>query len=409
MVSGAEQIELREMEPLPEPLNTLAKDDIARADAFAKCKAHSLLKPAKWERKDTFRIHRLTQMVLRDWMGDEVANYVGYVGRLGIAQFTSNPQYAVEDWPRYRRLAPHARAMASEAKQAIGDDLKFAASFVHETALFLQFSAGDLPLVRTLFAENLAIFEQVYGMESKEYSAALGNLGGVQVQLDNDEDAEQNLKKALEISILVSEDDDPSRAFDHNNLAFFYHVRKRYKESEFEFEQALQILEKAFNGKGELVATSHRNIGSNYSNWAGVVSDEANIANYRMKAKRHKVIGLELTREALGELHFDTAACLQNLAIEISSTGDTEKSLSLQILATAIPIAMHKRGLISPEHPEIHLRIGSLAQLLQILEPSLGDETARKKAIELAEKEIPAVIKAHQEWKDAQDDDASTG
>ncbi len=167
LTDGAQHIAERndpaEYAPLRPPFDGLATEALRLGDAVREAETHSLLRPAEWEGRPTRRIHRLTQTALRGWMGEEEAAWcAGLVGRLGMAQFTSNPQYAVGDWRRYARLAPHARSLAATGARAEGVDARRAANFVNNVALYLNHAAGDLPLARQLYADNLPAQEAAY-------------------------------------------------------------------------------------------------------------------------------------------------------------------------------------------------------------------------------------------------------
>ncbi|MGR3715667.1 MAG: tetratricopeptide repeat protein [Thermohalobaculum sp.] len=401
LVDAAEAIAAREWLPLPEPLASLATDAMRRGDAFAACQGNSLLSDAEWAGPDgkrhlTNSIHRLTQAVLRDWMGAEAqAQMIGLAARLGSAQFSDDPQYDVPAWPCCHRLAPHGRALAPLAVGAAGNDRKIAAGFAHETALFLRYATGDIAEARRLYESNLPVVAAAYGAESDDYAAALGNLALALDLLGEDAAAERHYREAIAVREAATEESDPRRAYLRNNLGGFYSRRKRFAEAETEYQTARDILVAAFGEQGELVGGSYGNLGALYSDWADNTGDAA----LRQQALENKRKGLEITRAALGPLHFSTATRHHNLAKDLALTGAEKDAAMHQLRAAAIPLAMARAGMIAQDHPQV-------AEMRAPLEHYFR-ETGRAADIprlgELLDAEVAAVLTEHAEWQAAQD------
>ena len=406
LIEGASYVDAQNLRPLPAPYAELVTHPTDVDTAARQIFERSLFDRGEWEGAETYTIHRTTQKVLRHWMGEEAcANVAGVVGVLGDAQFTSNPQFAVQDWPRCRRLAPHALALLDSGATPSDGHLAPFARFTHHTAMFVRFAAGDLRLTLRLFGANLATYQTACGEDSEEYASALGNLANTQDQVarqaegaearDLERAAEANFKKVLDIP-----QSDLQRAYDLNNFAGFYWARKRFSEAEPLYQETLRLRVENDAPK-ELIGSAHSNLGTLYSDWADAVDDAGERAAYRDKARDYMLKGLEFTRAALGELHAHTALTLHNLSVEYYELGQFEKALEYSVPAAAIPLAMLRLNLINdPEHPEIVKNLNSLATVLIALgrEP----EAAVKEARDLAEAEIPNVLARHKEWQDAQ-------
>lgn len=401
LVDGAEALAARQWEPLPEPLASLAGDAMRRGDAFAACRENSLLAEATWagpggEPRPTHGIHRLAQAVLRDWMGaDARARMIGLAARLGRAQFSDNPQFEVVAWPRCHRLAPHARALAPLAAGAAADDRDIAANFVHETAMFLRHATGDIAETRRLWEANLPVVAAARGAESTAYALALGNLADALADLDEDVEAERRFREAIAVMETATEEGDPERAYARNSLGAFYARRERFVEAEAELQAARDIWVAAYGEQGELVGTAYGNLGALYSAWA----DETGDAPRRREALTNLRKGMEITRAALGPLHFSTATRYSNLAHDLVLTGAQREAATHQLRAAAIPLAMARAGMIPADHDMIAKTVAPLEDYFR----EAGREADIPRLRELLEAEVTAVLAEHAEWQAAQD------
>lgn len=400
LMDGAEALAAREWPPLPEPLATLATDAMRRGDAFAACRRHSLLTGAEWVGPDgqpqpTSAIHRLTQLVLRDWMGAETAaEMIGLAARLGRAQFSGNVQFDTAAWPRCHRLAPHGRALAPVAARAMAEDRQVAANFVHETARFLRHATGDIAEARRLCEANLPVVAAAYGAESDDYSAAVGNLAAVLDNLGEDAEAEQRYREAIAIGEAATEAGDPRRAYLRNNLGGFYWRLRRFPEAEAEHKISHDLLVTAYGERGELVGSSFGNLGALYSDWADQTDDPA----LRQKALDYHRKGLRITSDALGLLHLDTASCHHNLAAHLALTDAAAEAAEHQLRAAAIPLAMAQAGMIGPEHTHI----AEIRAPLERRFRAAGRAAEIPRLPDLLATEVVAVRADHAEWQAAQ-------
>jgi tetratricopeptide (TPR) repeat protein len=347
------------------------------------------------EPQPTHAIHRLTQAVLRDWMDAAArAEMIGLAARLGRAQFKEKVQYDVAAWPRYHRLAPHARALAPLAVESAAGDREIAATFVHQTAVFLRFATGDMVETRRLCEANLPIMAAAYGAKSNDYATALGNLAVALDDLGEDEQAERRYREAIAVREAATEEGDPSRASLYNNLGDFYRLRKHFAEAETEYQAARDIWVAAYGEQGELVGTCYGNLGTLYADWADAPDDPAR----RQQALENDEKSLKIIRAALGPLHFSTATRHHNLADDLALTGAQGDAATHQLRAAAIPLAMELAGMIAPDHPRSTETLAPLERRFR----EAGREADIPRLRELLEAEAAAVLAEHAEWQAAQ-------
>jgi tetratricopeptide (TPR) repeat protein len=398
LAAGAEAIAKRGWEPLPEPLAGLAADELRRAEAFAELRGQSLVTEGAWEgpggrEEPTNLIHRLTQLVLRDRMGEAaLARHVGLAARLGTAQFSDRVQFDIDSWPRYHRLAPQALALAPLAGLAAAPDRARAAGFVHQAALFLWHATGDLSTVRRLCENNLEAMAAAFGEGSDEYAAALGNLATALDLLGEDAAAEARYREAIAVREAATEEGDPRRAYEHNNLGGFYRRRGRFGEAETELKWAYRIRTTAEGVAPELIASSTGNLGTLYSDWADATGD----AEKRRLAMDYKTRALGLTRAALGPAHPGTATAHHNLAAEHHLAGDAPAAAAQQLRAAAIMLALARAGAIPETHPNREVSRDPLEPLFR----AAGRDPAEIGAA--LEAEVEALMEEQRAWDKAE-------
>lgn len=372
LVEGAKAVAVQiaagntDCSPLPEPLASLAGQKLRRSAALARLDQLSLTTPGQWEGAPTRRLHRTTQRMLRDWMGDAAAVQIGLVGRLGRAQFSDNPQFDTLSWPRCQRLSRHAVAVAPMSMRAVGADLRAAASFVHSVAMFVRDASENMQLVRQLYEINLQNMIAAYGENSFDYHAALIGYGMILDDLCNNNAAEHYLLKARDLKYKLTKKDDPRRAFNHNALGNLYGRLERFDEAEKEFLESLRLRIKS-DTKEELLGGAHGNLGWLYSKWIEAIPDAPNMQARRARALHHLIEGLRYTRAALRDKARGTAIRHSNLGTEYQRQGIFKAAFDHQLRAVAILIAMVRKKMISSDYPLIKKYRAALTDHLRAL------------------------------------------
>ena len=384
----------------------LSQHKVRRRTAISDLEKHSLLRKVEVDGaagpEHSYRVHRLTQLVLRDGMDQEMTQaLIGTAAAVGVAQVTTQIQFDVKSWPRYRRLFRQTVTLAPMLSTAAVPVQKAGGNFVNSAALFLREANGDLNGARQLYEQNLSIVANAFGSESLNFGVALGCLGAVldhlarietdpAARLALDEQAERHLKEARRVKRAATDDDGVGVAFDEARLGGFYWARKRFDAAEPHYHAALHMVESG-EAAPELIGASHGNLGVLYNNWADSLDRVAG-QEMREKAEQHNEEALHLTRKGLGEIHFDTATRLNNLALSRLRSGKTGEACRLMVRAAAIPFAMARNALISVDHPVANRGISALGYVLSLIKDPSDPLT-------LAEAEVPAVLADHAAWE----------
>jgi tetratricopeptide (TPR) repeat protein len=169
---------------------------------------------------DTFSLHRLVQLVIRESMDAKQQRIWAERAMLGVYSAFPDPQ-DISTWPRCVRLAPHAQAVAEWIDR-------------------LSINTAEAGLL----LDRLA---QIYYFQG-DYSAA-----------------EPRYLRALEVNTGTVGPEHPDTAISLNNLAGLYEAKGKYSDAEQLYKHAIAILEKAL-GPGHLSAARVR------ANYAGLRS-----------------------------------------------------------------------------------------------------------------------------------------
>ena len=402
-VRGAVGIKEKEYDPLPEPLWSTLQDKIKINRVLKEAETHSLLYPSTWRDEFTHRIHRTTQMVLRDMLADKTGEIAGFAARLGWAQISGNPQYDTQNWPYYHRLAPHAEALLSFAGSTEGVDGKYMTHLATDMDVFLKCATGDFNRAIRLGEGALLIVERLFGKNSSHYAASLSNLASAKDDLAHtltskaraamEREAEVAYMKAIEIHSKISESEE-SLACIHSSLGVYYWSRERFSDAETHCKIALKLDED--NGEeAHVIAVDFGNLGALYSEWANEEADPSKIKDYREKALDFKIRALALTRIALGEIHQNSAMQTGNLSVEYDQINELDKALIFAIRATAILFLMVERGEMSSDNPKVEKYKKSLEITLSALGRGVADAPV------LIDDAKPEISAQHKKWEAA--------
>jgi tetratricopeptide (TPR) repeat protein len=383
---------------LPAPLDRLGAEASALGDKVDMCTAHSLITAFADGGRTSHRMHRLTQSVLRRWMGDdEAAMHFGLVARLAAAQITGNPQYDMSQWPLLKRLTPHVERLAAVGLRSSDADMKSLGYAINTASIFLEHSTGDFERLLPLQQRGVTIAEVVEGTGSRNHAAALANLGATYGKLGQDEKAEACLTQARDFKIERFGANHAEVTAPHNALGFFYHQRSRFAEAEMPLLEALRIGAADPTTAGSLLGASHGNLGALYGEWARASDeDDPQRQERRTLAAQHLAAALIHTRAGLGEVHQDVVTRLSNLAVEDWYNGDHDAALARQTRAAAIMEALLQAGLIEDSLPALKQDLDTLAQMRDALDLPI-DPDAIKAALG---PEIKTIFKLHKAWNE---------
>ncbi|HWO65408.1 MAG TPA: FxSxx-COOH system tetratricopeptide repeat protein, partial [Umezawaea sp.] len=136
--------------PFPQELAGALRDPVLLARAIRSINRYSLATID--HSRDTLKLHRLVQTVVRSQMNPEEQQQMRHVAQLLLANGDPNQPEDVSQWPRYQELLPHVRA----ARLIEGEDpwvRKLAINMVN----FL-FAWGDPERARVLAAEMVELW-----------------------------------------------------------------------------------------------------------------------------------------------------------------------------------------------------------------------------------------------------------
>ena len=348
-----------------QPLDALADDPLALADALGTLGRFSLVTSAAGE---MVAVHRLVQLVVRQRMTE--AERRSWAGRVATAIATAFPRdsHDVRGWERCALLLPHALAATSFPGVADGDAAGPASQLLDRAATYLQGRArfGE---ARHLFERALVIAEAAYGREHTAVGARLNNLALVVKALGDPAAARPLLERALAIAEAAYGPEHPEVGRDLNNLATVLQVLGDPAAARPLLERALAIAEAAYGPE-------HPEVGTDLNNLAMVLRDLGDPAAARLLFER----ALAIAEAAYGPEHPVVGTHLNNLATVLQDLGDPAAARLLFERALAIDEAAY-----GPDHPVVGTDLNNLATVLR----DLGDPTAArpllKRALAIAE------------------------
>lgn len=239
-----------------EILASVLGNQLERTEAAGALAATSLVTvPAK----DHLRVHRLVQGVTRDQLDDhQAAEWAKRALSFITAVLPSDPPEDYRSWPVYAKLAPHIEAVTEHASSYpfLADNI----SLLRKFGIYLT-ASQQYKVARTIFERVLDLAEGAYGLGRPEVAIALGNLGGIQMQLGDLEEARTNIERALAAfqEAYGPNHYEVARAF--GNLSALQWQLGELEEARTSIERALAIFQ-AVNGPDDPeVAKSFINLG----------------------------------------------------------------------------------------------------------------------------------------------------
>ncbi len=393
---GAESTEKHDHTLLASNTYDLCSDKVELNLALAACEDHSLLYPNKWRGVPTRRIHRTTQWVLRQGMSDDtISKWVVSATQLSLAQIEENPQLNTKRWLAYHRLAPHLQPLLFFASKIKGENVQLLNLLANRIAQFLSHATTDQVRAMEIRQRNIEICEATFGRDSSEYGIALGNLALSQDQIGRnmqgsnkeifDMETEKNFLLAARI-IKRFPDKNLDLANYIDGLASFYWARDNLEKSELKHKRALN-LRVSNNATSACLGTSYDNLGTVYHRLAKSETDKSKAKELYHNSTKYMKKALFHIRSHCGELHFDTAICLNNLAVNCFSLKDYNAALEFRLRSVAIVKLMSDRGIISCDHPRLALYNERLLENYEMI----GLEA--RETNDLIAKEIAKVLK----------------
>ena len=392
-------------ELLADKLTDAREDPLAFWEMLAPLERYSLVDRLQG---DSFRIHRLTQEVIKDSLGEEGRRE--WAERVIRALDAAYPRGELTTWRLCARLQPSARAASElirsfeldsvEAGQLLGQAGAYAwargdygeARLFVEHALEIQErilgvehpatltsrnnlaeifrSQGDLAGARHLWEETLEILERVLGVKHPDTLASRNNLAETLRFQGNLAGARRLQEEILEILGGVLRVEHLATLTPRNNLASALSSQGDLAEARRLQEETLEIL-------GGVLGIEHPSTLTSRNSLALTLGSQGDLAG----ARRLQEETLEILERVLGVEHPDTLSSRNNLALTLSSQGDLAGARCLQEETLGI-----LERVLGGEHPDTLRAKANLAYVLYSLEDLQGARKLEEKVLEARER-----------------------
>jgi tetratricopeptide (TPR) repeat protein len=336
---------------LPEPLRTIAVDQIDLADTVAVLVDYSLVRRSEHH----LGMHRLVQTAVRHLRPSETPDdpafwSAGTTALDLLTAATENPFHRPESWAVWSRFLPHALATLAHMPDAAGDDVARLTLLLTNAAGYLRMLGRPLD-AQPLLERALTIDEATYGPDHPTAATHRNNLATVLRDLGRPADALLLLERALAIGEASHGPDHPVVASRLNNLAMVLKDLDRASDAQPLLERALTIDEATYG-------PDHPEVATDLNNLAIVLQDLGRPEDSRPLLER----ALTIDETTYGPNHPNVANRLNNLAVVLQDLGRPEDAQPL--LERALTIDETTYG---PNHPTVAGGLNNLATVLQDL------------------------------------------
>ena len=263
---------------------------------------------------DAFKLHRLTQEVVKDSLGEEGRR--AWAERVVRALNAAYPPPKFENWKLCERLQPNAK-LASKLTSAYKLESTEASRLFNEAGFF-AWHRGDHASAKLLQELSLEVYERVLGGEHPETLKSRNNLAETLRDL-GDLDAAKNLhEKTLKIRERVLGGEHSDTLTSRNNLAETLRALGDLDAAKNLQEKTLEIRESVLGGEHPYTLTSRNNLAVTLR----ALGDLNAAKNLQEKT-------LEIRESVLGREHPDTTISTWNLLLTVHQLNDTEATAQL--------------------------------------------------------------------------------
>lgn len=318
----------------------------------------------------TISIHRLVQVVLKDTLC--AAEQDEWKIRAFAAVNAVFPLANHDNWPLCERYLPHVLLCLAQMPPRQGKSLMIdIANLNNRTGVYLleraQYSEAEEPLRKAL-----QIREELLGPEHPDTALSLNDLGRLYRAQAKYAEAEQLWQRALKIREKVSGPEHLNVAQSLHNLGELYRAQSRYEEAEPLLRRALEIREKVLEPEHADVARSLVVLALLYRTTGGY--DKAEPLQQR---------ALEIREKVLGPDHPETALSLNILGGLYQALGKFEFAESP--LQRALEI---RERLLGPEHPHVAQSLNTLGDYYRALGMHDKAEPLLQRALKIREQKM---------------------
>jgi tetratricopeptide (TPR) repeat protein len=349
---------------LPSDLGRALRDVEAGPSAISLLLRYSLAEAAG---SGLLNVHRLVQLVVREWLTDEERTTWVLVALAIIdAAFPTNVDDP-QQWEVCAQLVAHAHTCVQHAALSVGESadigrlLTKTGMYLQQRALYLQ-STIDLQWA-------LKIVETNQGFHVSDVASALNNLAGVLRSQSDLLGARKLLDRALMLLETLGEQNIPVMATTLNDLGNVMRAQGDLVGAEGRLKRSLAIHEQVFGANHPRVAAVLTNLGN-------VLWYQGRLAEARPLLQR----ALKIDEMAYGHDHPKVAVDLANLATVLRAEGDPTQARRMLERALAIDEAVYKY-----DHPNVAIVLAGLAWVARAEDDFDEAELLFRKALRINE------------------------
>ncbi len=331
---------------LAEALKGSAEDPLIFWELLAPLERYSLVERLP---DDAFKLHRLTQEVVKDSLGEEGRR--AWAERVVQALNATYPYIEFENWKLCERLQPHARP-ASELARTYNLESAEAGRLFNQAGYFAR-EQGDYASARLFDELALEIRERVLGGEHSATLASKNNLAATLRAFGDLVGARKLVEQNLEIYERVLGGEHPDTLRSRSNLAEIFRPLGDLACARKLDEQNLEICERVLGGEHPDTLLARSNLAETFR----TLEDLAG-------ARKLEEQTLEVRERVLGGEHPDTLASRHNLAWVLYQQGERQAARDLMTR-----VVERRRRVLGEEHP---LTRGSIESLRHFEEKAEG-------------------------------------
>lgn len=263
---------------------------------------------------DAFKLHRLTQEVIKDSLGEEGRRV--WAGRVVRALSVAYPSPEFENWELCERLQPTAR-LVSELARIYQLESAEAGLLFNEAGLFAR-HRGDHASANLFCELSLEIYERVLGDEHSYTLTAKNNFAALLYYLGDLPGARKLHEQTLEVRKRVLGDEHPITLKSRNNLAADLRALGDLARARALDKQNLEIRER-------VLGDEHPDTLKSRNNLAETLRSLGDLAEARKLHERN----LNIFESVYGVEHPETTVSASNLLQTILELNDTEAAAQL--------------------------------------------------------------------------------
>ncbi|HWM90512.1 MAG TPA: FxSxx-COOH system tetratricopeptide repeat protein [Thermoanaerobaculia bacterium] len=299
-------------DPLARQLEGVVEDQLVFWELLEPLERYSLVERLI---DDGFKLHRLTQEVIKDSLGEEGRK--DWAERVVRALDAAYPDVEFSNWGVCEKLQPHA-LQAAKLVQRFRISERSAGRLLAQAGYFSKIRGDDLGGARKLQEQSLEILEYVKGGEHPDTLNSRNNLAATLVDLGYLADARKLHEQTLEILERVQGAEHPDTLNSRNNLADTLRRIGDLAGARKLHEQTLEIRERVLGVDHPDTLTSRSNLATTL--WA--LGDLAG-------ARKLEEEILEIRERVLGVDHPDTTLSTWNLLLTIHQLNEADAAARL--------------------------------------------------------------------------------